>query len=134
MKARTPKDGERYICRGVYVGPELPLRGCVAMLQVHPKLWRLCLAQFDDTMLRKDGKRSLRERGSTAPEVYIDGHDSIGPILKTSKAEDYLGFGWHEFRRKDFKSVSMREFMPPPILPVHTSIDQNGVRNIRIGA
>lgn len=116
-KSRTPKDGERYICRGVYVGPELPLRGYRAILQPHPKRWRLCLAQFDDTHLRMDGTRAVH------PE------DDPSSIIG-----NYLGFGWHEFRRKDFKSVSMREFVPSPILPVHTSIDQNGVRNIRIGA
>lgn len=117
-KHRTPqKDGERYISYGVYVGPELPLRGYRAILQPHPKRWRLCLAQFDSMTIRTDGSH-----GSKANHG-----------LTTSRVEEYLGFGQHEFRRKDFRSASMAVFKPPLALPVHTSIDQNGVRNIRIG-
>jgi hypothetical protein len=116
QRRRTPKDGERYISYGVYVGPELPLRGYLAILQRHPKRWKLCLAQFDDMTLRTDGSHN-------DPEKYP----------KITVIENYLGFGQHEFRRKDFKSVSMSAFFPPPKLPVRVTRTQSGAMHIRIG-
>lgn len=104
MTVRSPlTHGERPPIRGGYIGPELPLRGLKAMLQPHPKRWRWCVAQFDDRTIRMDGTRG-----------QPDDEEAAGYSLPNS----YLGFGWHEFRRKDFRRASTAEFRPPPKLRV----------------
>lgn len=100
MTVRSPlTHGERPPIRGEYIGPELPLRGLKALLQPHPKRWRWCRAQFDDRLLKKDGTRG-------------------DPGAINNHAADYLGYGWHDFRRKDFRRASTAEFRPPPKLRV----------------